>query len=384
MRAFILVSLHLLLMAAVVEDGSAEDGNKEGVEILILGDTSFGENYHDLIAAVGGDPVLRTRGYDYMIANFVQVLRNADFTVANLETPITDTFPSPYAGRKKYIHYADVVETPRQLEKHGFDLVSLANNHAFDYGARGLEQTLRLLTEKNIDTCGAGPDLAAAGEPYVRQLDVGQRAFHIAFLCSFEYKSSDNRYGVYAGEGKPGVHRLEPNDVAGQVKTLRARYPDLLIVAFPHWGKNYKWATESQRTLARALIDAGVDLIIGHGAHMIQEVEGYGDRWIVYSLGNFVFGSLGRFAEFRAPPFGTIATLRLEPASNGVDVRVRLHPIFSNNLVTHFQPRFVTPSEFEELIAVIRARSQPGGVFETSVNSGKDDYGPYLELDITP
>ena len=379
------VLAYLLLPLTIIAAGhsNADDGRGKEIDIVILGDTSFGENYHDQLAEVGDEPVLYTRGYDHMIANFAEILRGADFTVANLETAITDRFPSPYHGRKRYIHYANVEKTPQHLQKHGFDLVSLANNHAFDFGAKGLEQTLQLLGERNIETCGAGLDAAGASKPHVQRFEVGQTPFHIAFLCSFEYRESyDERYGFYAGDGKAGVNELATNTVAERVRSLRERYTNLLIVAYPHWGKNYAWANERQRTQAHALIDVGVDLIIGHGSHAVQELERYKGRWIVYSLGNFVFGSKGRYAKHPVPPFGAIATLRLSPSSKGANLVLRLHPIFSNNRVTHYQPRFATRPEFHDLALTLRARSQTGTAFEERVRTGTDDYGSYLELDI--
>ena len=118
-------------MGAVATATAAEP---PGFNVLLLGDTYFGESYHDRLASEGRDPVLRTRGREYFIANFTEILASADYTVMNLETPATDRFPSPYADQKDYLHYADPDATPRMLARYGVDLASLGNNHAFDYG----------------------------------------------------------------------------------------------------------------------------------------------------------------------------------------------------------------------------------------------------------
>ncbi len=95
MKTSVLVLLLLPLTPFASGNSKADEGINREIDIVILGDTSFGENYHDRLAIVGDEPILYTRGYDHMIANFAEILRNADFTVANLETAITDRFRRP-------------------------------------------------------------------------------------------------------------------------------------------------------------------------------------------------------------------------------------------------------------------------------------------------
>jgi hypothetical protein len=154
--------------------------------LLFLGDTSFGENYQERIAAAGGENVLKTRGYDSMIANFAAILDGAALVVANLETPVTDLRSSPLAGRKRYVHYGDAEETPHQLAKYGIRLVSLGNNHAMDMGAAGLAQSLASLVRHGIATCGAGKDGTLARRPYRRQVGVGPMTLRLAVLCALD------------------------------------------------------------------------------------------------------------------------------------------------------------------------------------------------------
>lgn len=371
-----LTMLALLLLPAA---GARADDDRT-LRILIAGDTSFGERYHDSLASRGYEPVLRTRGQDYMIGEFSGILRSADYIVANLETAITDRFPSPYAGERKYLHYGDVAKTPFYLAKYGVDLVSLANNHAFDFGAPGLEQTLELLDARGIDTCGAGPHAAAAAEPHVKRFGLGGHHIHIAFICAFEYRENyDEDYEFYAGDERPGVNLLDTEGLSATVDSLRARHSDLFVVAFPHWGKNYEWATETQRQQAHALVDAGVDLILGHGAHMLQELERHRERWIVYSLGNFVFGSPGRYERSNVRPFGALATLELSLGADGIDKALRLYPIFTDNRLTDYRSRFLDGDEFEEATALLEERSVLHAAFDALLVRGTDEHGFYLE-----
>ena len=135
---------------------------------------------------------------------------------------------------------------------------------------------------------------------------------------------------------------------------------------------------------ARAIIDRGVDLVIGHGAHLIQEVERYEGRLIAYSLGNFVFGSPGRYKKKNAHPYGAMAVLLLSPDANGVAKKFRLYPIFTDNRVTNYRSRFVTEAEFEEVQTLLRIRSGLADRFDELVRSGADEYGFFLELSTQP
>jgi hypothetical protein len=111
--------------------------------------------------------------------------------------------------------------------------------------------------------------------------------------------------------GRPGVASIDPARLAAQVADIRKTDPHAFVVLFPHWGENYRWKTDAQTTTAHACLDAGVDLIIGHGAHMLQEIERYHDKWVVYSIGNFVFNASGRYAANKVDPFGLPALLEV-------------------------------------------------------------------------
>lgn len=376
------------LLAAVCcaySDAKATDDQGQSIKIVILGDTNFGESYQDRRASKGRENVLQTRGYDYMIQEFAAFLADADFTVANLETAVTDKFPSPFEGDKKYLHYADVEKTPSYLKKYGIDLVSLANNHALDFGTLGLQQTRELLSARKIESCGAGPNSAVAKRPYVKRFVIANRPVHIAILCMFEYRERyEEKYEYYATLDRGGVNALSVAEIVSVVDELRRNYPNLFVIAYPHWGNNYQWASKNQRIQAHALIDGGVDLVIGHGAHLIQEVERYEERWIAYSLGNFVFGSPGRYKKTKMHPYGAIAVLLLSPDENGVAKQFRLYPIFTDNRVTNYRSRFVTEAEFEEVRTLLRIRSGLADRFDELVRSGADEYGFFLELSTQP
>ncbi len=350
--------------------------------LVFLGDTSFGENYQEGLAEAGGTNVLEELGYDYMLASFEAVLRGASLVVANLETPVTDLGSSPLRGRKRYIHHADVEETPRHLAVYGIDLVSLANNHAMDYGSAGLADTTASLTRRGIATCGAGRDEVRAGQPYRHDLRLGDALVRIAVICAFEYSEvHDHDLGFYAGADTAGVSPLVASTVAVQVEALRREDPTVFVVALPHWGRDYHQITPNQRRLGRALVDAGVDLVIGHGAHLLQGLERYRGRWIAYGIGNFVFGSPGRYALFGAHPYSAVAEVVLEARDDDrLANMLRLYPIVTDNMVTGYRGRFVTDDEYDEVRDRLAASSALVTSFGAAVVEGRSEHGRYFQV----
>lgn len=161
--------------------------------------------------------------------------------------------------------------------------VTLANNHVFDYGRKGLEDTLKYLDEHGILHVGAGINLAEARKPIIREIE-GKK---IAFLG----------YGNYspAGKNTPGVAYRTPEYVIEDIREAKKDGCDYVVVNF-HWGiERATEPTASDRELAHRAIDNGADLIIGHHPHVLQPVEVYKGKVIAYSLGNFVFGGNSRY-----------------------------------------------------------------------------------------
>jgi len=361
----------LLLFGLLLAGDAASQTN-----VLFVGDTHFGENYQENRS----ENILETQGYPYMIENFTGFLQSADLVVANLETPITDLEESPFVN-KSYLHWADPVLTPYHLLENNISVVSLANNHTLDYAVPGYDQTVAVLQSEGFEWFGAGSDDEAAAEPYVREFQVGGNSFTLGVIGAFEYSSTyDEDYDFYADATTPGTNLLSASAIEAQVAALRAEYPGIFIVAFPHWGRNYRFKTDDQTEMGHDLILAGVDMVIGHGAHMIQEVELYHDRWIVYSLGNMVFGSSGRYASNDAPPYGFLLELILEDGGAAIDRQFRLYPIFTNNLLTGFQSRFVTLSEFDEVETLLLDLGGAGS-WDALHSLGQDgDGNRYLEF----
>ncbi len=348
------------------------------VKILFVGDTNFGENYQ---VRRGRRNILETKGYDYPVQNFKPLLLQSDLVIANLETPITNLSKPPFPD-KEFVHWTDIENAPHYLKKYNITTVSLANNHALDYGVEGMKQTLDVLQSNDMEWVGAGRDEVEAGKPYLRKMQIGKQFFHLALIAGFEYrKNYDNKYAFYAKADRGGVNALSIEKISAQIKQLKKSIPDVFVVIFPHWGANYKWKSKKQTRQGRQMIDAGADLIIGHGSHLMQEIEQYNGRWIIYSVGNFMFNSPGRYQKHHVHPYSLVAQLVLQENDGRLIKMLRLYPIFTDNRVTNYQGRFVTSEEFEEAYQLLLDRNSSRR-FKQNFRKGQDGIGRFFKVSI--
>ncbi|RNB91261.1 CapA family protein [Brevibacillus fluminis] len=233
----------------------------------------------DLIFTGHVETRLKEQGYDFPYAYVKDLFTDDDYTIGNLETPVTKR--GMPAANKEFV-YKSPPEAIPALKAAGIDLVNLANNHSMDQGVDGLLDTFDALTQNNIAYMGAGPDDDRAYAPII----VERNGIKMAF---FGFSRVIPEVSWYAGKNMPGVASVY--DPARAVAAIRAakEHADLVIV-IPHWGKEREdLPVEHQTTLARAFIDAGANLIVGGHPHVLQGFESYRDKWIAYSTGNFIF-----------------------------------------------------------------------------------------------
>lgn len=376
-----------------VSSGASNDKNQkqqtfyrkedETFELLFVGDTSFGENYQQKISIKDGGSILEKFGYEYPLKQVKPIMLRADFVVANLETPITNIDRSPFEGIKEYLHWTDIEKAPATLINHKVSLLSLANNHTFDYGPAGFDQTLNILENLSIPSIGAGNNIYEAQEPFLAEINFESKKFRFAILAAFEeLPSYRKKYDVYAKNDKAGLMPLHLESIANQISKLKENDPELFIIIYPHWGSNYSWREEEQIKMSNDLINCGVDLIIGHGAHMIQEIEKLNDKWIIYSIGNFMFNSPGRYEKLKAPPFSFVLSLNVSLTNNQFDIFLKLYPIITDNKLTNYQPRFLNQNEFGNFLEIIAPKILINDPKSTDIDIKKDDLGFYIELPV--
>jgi poly-gamma-glutamate synthesis protein (capsule biosynthesis protein) len=245
-------------------------GNAQtGAVVTFLGDVSPGRSMEAQLARYG--PAHPWEG-------LAPLLQGADLAVANLESLLT-TRGQPMD--KDYLIRAHP-QWGRMLAEGGLDLVTLANNHAFDFGRDALDQTLDTLAELGIETVGVGTaaEPGLAHRPAVYTLN-GVRVAMLGYLA--------DRWN--GSEDVPATDRLAWAQVeAVQNDVRQARQQADVVIVQLHAGTEYEVEpSPDQVEVAHVAIHAGADLVVGHHAHVTQTVERYGDGLIVYGLGGAVF-----------------------------------------------------------------------------------------------
>jgi poly-gamma-glutamate synthesis protein (capsule biosynthesis protein) len=174
----------------------------------------------------------------------------------------------------------------RALTDAGIDIVTIANNHIFDFGEEGFFDTISYLDSIGVKHVGAGRNADEAYRPVVMKV----RGRRVGFLA---YYGGGEAPG--AGTHRSGVARRELRRIVSAIAGLKQEALADYIVVNLHWGtEKAKAPDEGQRAFARALVRAGADAVIGHHPHVLQGIERYHGGLIAYSLGNLIFGGNSR------------------------------------------------------------------------------------------
>lgn len=250
--------------------------------------------------AFGGDMhfegVLRTKllaDPATVFADVAPVLSAADVAVVNLETAITEgDTPVP----NKQYNFKAPSSSLDAMRAAGVDAVSIANNHGLDFGPQGLADTLAARAEKQFPVLGIGANAAEAYQPL--QLEVkGQR---IAIFAATDVMGEEHVASWTATEAQGGLASTKYEAEATMIGAIQLVRPTVdTVVVFLHWGVERTDCPSTRQTaLARALVDAGADIIVGSHAHHLLGGGRLGTAFVDYGLGNFAFynesGEYGR------------------------------------------------------------------------------------------
>ncbi len=205
-------------------------------------------------------------------------LKSADYTVGNLESP-AGIGGAKYCEKRVYFK-----ANPKNLDAltdAGFDLVSLANNHALDYGPDIIKQTQDELDKRGIKHMGILDDYTQKNEPVIVDIK-GTRFAFLAYCnaCPQEFGPKKDSPGVSVGLGEW---------IKRQTKSVRTHYKPDYIIAMPHWGSEYFGVDKNQLYTRRMFNEAGVDVVIGAHPHVLQKAEWVNGTLVAHSLGNFLF-----------------------------------------------------------------------------------------------
>lgn len=271
------------VVAASGYESAAEEiapliGNQLGIDpvthLVAVGDIMMDRRIGERIE--NGDPI-------YPFELVFNELSTADITVGNLEcalgeqgTPVDKgyTFRAPSGAARSFAIA-------------GFDLLSLANNHAMDYGPTALLDAISLLKKNHVHTVGAGENADAASAPVILTANVTSIAFLAYVDVPVEVRGFDTRSWA-ATQNQPGLTWADPDQMKADIQSVRPLV-DIVIVML-HSGYEYVIQPSTPQVhAAQTAIDAGADLVLGHHAHILQGIEFYNQGVIVYGLGNFIF-----------------------------------------------------------------------------------------------
>jgi len=318
-----------ILLLAGISANAAESGEQPqpgGVlTVAAVGDIMLGGT---------ATPELERFGYDHPFERVGELLRAADIAFGNLEGPLTER-GTPHA--KQYVFRSPPERVAPALARAGFDVVALANNHSLDYGVEGLRDTIAALEGVGIRHAGAGENLAAARRPALLEAR-GVRVAVLAYSLTFPEE-------FWATAQNPGTAFGHEEHVRADVAAARRR-ADVVLVSF-HWGREgTAELRDYQRKLGHAAIEAGAAAVLGHHPHVLQGVERYRDGVILYSLGNFVFGSYSQTA--------VRSVIALLDIAGGRVRELRLQPINVKNVEVVFQPQLLRGAEADETVRVLQ------------------------------
>lgn len=279
-----------------------ESSDESRIVLAFAGDVMLGRNVEVL---------MEKHGRQYPFASTSELFDKADFVILNLEGPIPEKHVRTLSGQ---MSFSFPFYVPQVLNDHGVDAVSLANNHTFDKGSAVYTDTAHALQVANISPFG-----------HPTKQDVHYARNYILNGVPFTLIGFNATFPSF-----------DIDEAIQAVKDAERMFPEGVIVVFMHWGDEYEPLSSTyQRSIARALHDAGVNIVIGAHPHVTQEVECQGiHRCTVFSLGNFIFDQY--FSKDVEEGLVVYVTLTRQ----GIE-QMELVPIDGN----HSQPQFMDDSE---------------------------------------
>lgn len=320
--------------------------------LTIGADTYCGERYTKWRIRRGYDDPIQRYGDDGYLYSFKDVspfLSDESFNVINNECVLTPVYDRPQQTGK----YLDFIlgghpeKTVRCYKQANIHAVMLANNHTMDFGEIGCRQTKRYFEDAGISAIGTGKNIDDAVRPLLLKMAGRKTTEVIVFNAYCHYYEKRHRcfhhycFGANTGAAT-GVLNTDDGLFYRTVSRYREQYPGALIIFSPHWSTDFNNRYTHLRPIAQKSIEAGVDVILGHGPHIALGAEYINGKLTVYSLGNFVFNTTGVDLDASGkPPYGVVAVFDFSE-----DAILRLYPIYTHNLNTFFRPRPVDEEHF--------------------------------------
>ncbi|MGW0037899.1 CapA family protein [Gordonia sp. NPDC003376] len=306
----------------------------------------------DLVLSFTGDNILGTddnfssatslptvwaqngRRPDFFFQNVRRYFDADDLTVANFEVALTDRLTKRYKGEGEVYHFHGSPALAATLPAGGIDVVTVSNNHTFDYGQTGFDDTLTALRGAGVPYFGSG--YAGEGSDYDYRHLATVKGVTFGFIGYQAWTDDADMRGTLVSD----------------IKALRADGADV-VIPFMHWGiesEHQPYAVQTE--LAHLAIDSGADLVVGTHPHVIQAMEIYRGRLIAYSFGNFSFGGNSNPADKRT--FVLQTRFRMSGAQvRGVDFKVIPTRVSRTEAYNDYVPTPYPPGEREQVLAFI-------------------------------
>lgn len=315
------------------QNNTAKEPEVISITISAVGDCTLGTNYK-MSYKNSFDEVYDRKGKSYFFKNVYDILSKDDFTIANLEGPLTNSKDRQiklysHRGKPEYVNI---------LTEGSIEAVSFANNHTYDFGQSGYDDTVKLLSDADI-----------------------------AYAC-------DDVYGIYETKGiKIGFVSVDEHYdgklvevwLEDGISNLRQQGADLVIAAI-HWGRAENEKTSDtddyQIILSKKCIDWGYDLVIGNHVHVLQGISKHKGKYITYSLGNFSYGGSKNPVDKDTGIFQQIFTF--VDGELQVDDNVRFIPCYSSSSkkTNNYQPIVATGNDAKRIIDKMNIYSAQYGV----------------------
>lgn len=314
----------------------------------------------DIVATKENKSIFNTGNITELIGEKLSnIILNADYRIFNLETAVCK---SDKKINKAGPHIKMDPSSFNGISSLKPTILSLANNHVFDYGFEGLEETLDIIKQNNIMSLGAGIDLIEARRPVFLNKD----NITIGVYACTEHEFSIN------GAEKPGCNPFDEDYTYNDVHMYKSQC-DLLIVLY-HGGKEqYRFPTPQLQKRCRRMAECGADIIICQHSHCIGSLEEYKNATIIYGQGNFIFNdkSIPEFDD------GMLIKINVEKYNNLIKKKLEFIPVISTDRTI----RLAEKREKENIMSLFYSRSEQlleNGFVETNfdnyIDTVKDQY----------
>lgn len=307
---------------------SKQTATPQTISLTAVGDVSLGD--HPVCFGHGVRSKIDHHGLDFLFSDVLADLGNSDIVFGNLETVLpnnknsNDLFDMEMKGRSEYA---------AALSDVGFNIMSIANNHAMQHGDDAFHETVSNLNKYNIFPVGIDENGKSNCYQFARN------GIKIAMIA---YSLRPEKYS------KSGALYAQPRN-QNIIKQVESLYKDgYQIIVSLHWGEEYlHYPSPEQVSLAHHIADSGACLIIGHHPHVLQGIEKYNKTVIVYSLGNFIFDMWQKSTR-------ESVIFKCNLSKNGVE-SYELIPVLANR---HYQPIKLDSNSADKLLKKINTYSE--------------------------